>query len=176
MSIMGIQYHSMGKSRVMVTPSKEYLNEVFDYDASSGTLVRKKTGKPAVHRSFAQERWRSMVMVGGIRFQHSRLVWAWHHGDPGDRQVDHVDRDRRNDRIENLRLATFSQNNANRRALKGYWKQGNRWVVRVMKDRKNHHGGCFATEEEAASAAKKLRLSLHGEFAVDMSKSESCGK
>lgn len=176
MSATGIKYHSMGKARVMVTPSKEYLRDTFDYDASNGMLVRKRTGKNAAYRSFAQENWRSMVMVGGVRFQHSRLVWAWHHGDPGDRQVDHIDRDRRNDRIENLRLATFSQNNANRRSLKGYWKQGNRWVVRVMKDRKNYHGGCFGTEEEAAVAAKKLRESLHGDFAVDRSASNESGK
>ena len=49
----------------------------------------------------------------------SRLIWIWHYGEiPAGMEIDHEDRDGLNDRIENLRLATSSQNKLNRNVFK----------------------------------------------------------
>ena len=111
-------------------------------------------------------RFRWTTWIEGKPFRHCRLVWAWHYGDPKSFQIDHIDGDRRNDRIGNLRLATNSQNNAAKKHFKGYQSNGRgKFVVNVMRDQKNHYGGTYAREADAAKAASALRKALHGEFA-----------
>ena len=105
----------------------------------------------------------------GHRHMSHRLVWALHHGDPGDYQIDHKDRDRTNNTIGNLRLATPQQNQHNRTnyagksLFKGVGQHPNgRWRARL-------DGvviGYYSTEEEAALAYNEAALKLHGEFAV----------
>jgi len=94
-------------------------------------------------------------------------------GDP--RMFDHVDRNNHNMLRDNLRPATYSQNNANK---KGYSSSGYKYVYQmkdasrnkpfraeVRKDGVAHHGGTFRTPEEAARAGDILAIELHGEFA-----------
>ena len=81
--------------------------------------------------------------VGDTRRLAHRLVWALHYGDPARSQVDHINRDRRDNRIENLRLATASEQMCNRglsshnsSGTKGLHFSGARglWVGSVMRD------------------------------------------
>ena len=67
--------------------------------------------------------------------------------------VDHIDRDRLNNNLENLRWATRSQN-ARNIECKGYsWdKLNQKWRARYALNRKQHHIGFFETEEEAREA------------------------
>lgn len=67
--------------------------------------------------------------------------------------VDHIDRNRLNNSLDNLRWATRSQNGRNRNC-KGYtWdKQANKYQVQYMLNRKNIHIGHYDTEEEARVA------------------------
>lgn len=105
----------------------------------------------------------------GFCYHAHRIVWALHYGDPGDYQIDHVDRNRKNNRIENLRLATYPQNQCNRTNFsgksiyKGVGKHANgRWRARINGD----VIGYFDTETDAALAYNEVALKLHGEFAV----------
>lgn len=160
-----ITYHQAGKVKHKPTPSQDLLRELFDYDPESGCLINKKTGKQARawKKTGSKSRWQTSVM--GETFRHCRLVWAWHYGDPGVYQIDHIDSDRRNDRIENLRLATNSQNNAAKKHFKGYSFRKCRFYVDVMKNKKHYRAGSYLREEDAAKAAAALRKALHGEFA-----------
>lgn len=84
-------------------------------------------------------------------------------------QVDHInnDKDKRDDnRIENLRMATRSQNLHNISSAKGYhWNKINKnWVARITIKGEHKHIGCFSTEEEAHKAymqAKEKYLGFH---------------
>ena len=80
------------------------------------------------------------------------------------KQVDHIDRDPLNNHIDNLRIASNSQNQRNgisyKRSSSKYknvsWhKQSSKWQVRIRVDGKKKHIGLFINEEEAGRAADK---------------------
>jgi hypothetical protein len=80
--------------------------------------------------------------------------------------IDHRDRDPLNNRIENLRAATRSQNRANSRpnnklGVKGVHARGSRFYVMAGK----LYLGTFDSIEEAAAAYKAKAEELHGAFA-----------
>jgi len=79
-------------------------------------------------------------------------------------QIDHFDIDHTNNKIENLRVATCSQNQRNKHKLKNCsskyigvsWnKRDKKWEARICIDRKNKILGHFTNEEEAHLAYKK---------------------
>ena len=153
-------------------PSQERLRELFDYDPDQGQLIRK--GKYQRKQSaLASESYRKKV-VDGLSYRHHRLIWSWHHGDPGKVEVDHINRDRHDDRIENLRLATHSENGRNSNifahntsGLKGvsYIARDKKWRAQIMLNLSNKSLGHFPTKEEAAACYQKAAAEMHGEFA-----------
>lgn len=85
--------------------------------------------------------------------------------------VDHKNHVKLDNRRDNLRFATSSQNNANSfkkisGGYRGVWKDGNYFRAKVRKDRKFIHSTSFDTPEEAAREYDKMALQLHGDFAV----------
>lgn len=89
-------------------------------------------------------------------------------------EVDHINRDRLDNRRENLRVATSSQNKFNQgkqanntSGYKGvsFHKQRGRWVAEIWQFNKKHYLGLFETREAAAKAYNDAALRLHGEFA-----------
>lgn len=94
--------------------------------------------------------------------------------------ADHVNRNRLDNRIENLRICTRLENSKNRgvdnrnsSGYKGVYKQVNMirgkryeyWRVQISSDGKVTTKGSFKTAREAAKAYNKLARRLHGEFA-----------
>jgi len=97
-----------------------------------------------------------------------RLVFAAFRGDPGDRLVDHRDRQRDNNRLDNLRCATFSQNRANsagRAQFRGVCRLRGRWAAFGARERATVYLGTFPTAEEAAAAYDRHARATYGEFA-----------
>ena len=88
-------------------------------------------------------------------------------------QVDHINHDTIDNRKENLRLCTNSQNQHNKgkridntSGLKGVsrYKPSGKWQARIQLNGKQIHLGRFLTPEEAYEAYCKAALELHGEF------------
>jgi len=92
------------------------------------------------------------------------------------KHIDHIDRCGLNNTRENLRIATRSQNMANKRVSPGNSSRfigvflasriERKWAARIAKNGKKLPLGIYGSEEEAAAAYDKAAVCLHGEFAV----------
>lgn len=111
--------------------------------------------------------------IGGKHYAAHRLAWFYCTGKWPSDQIDHINCNKSDNRIENLREATNGQNHANvktRNKLghKGVQFRANLknkpYVVKIRHNKKDIHIGCFATIEEAAQAYKIYAGKLHGEF------------
>ena len=85
--------------------------------------------------------------------------------------VDHIDQDKTNNAVYNLRYVTKSQNNMNiskgilrqyASQYKGVSKNNGKWQARVRFQGKNYHLGFYDLEEEAATAYNMKALELAG--------------
>ena len=68
--------------------------------------------------------------------------------------IDHINHNRTDNRVSELRIATMQQQHWNRKETKGYtWnKNANKWQAQIRGDRKQIHLGYFDKEEDARSA------------------------
>lgn len=108
--------------------------------------------------------------VGSLIYMHRQIL-----DPPDDMQVDHINGDPLDNRRENLRLATQSQNLANcgkqRNNTTGYkgvtQNSGhpNSYTARTKKNSKNIYLGSFSSKEMAALVYDLWALDIHGEFA-----------
>jgi len=153
-----------------IIETQEYLKVLFDYDPE-GFLVWKKRPdtyyKSNNHKQIVEsrsvgnrantlkkyyskgEKQYYIVSIHKKSCRCARLIWIWHYGRiPEGMEIDHIDRISTNDKIENLRLATSSQNKLNREVFKNnalgernIGKKGNKFRVSVIRE--------FDTIEEA---------------------------
>lgn len=111
--------------------------------------------------------------IFGTLVQAQRVIWAIVHGEWPAFGIDHIDGDPANNRLENLRIATQSQNCANRTSRKGatskylgVHRQKKSWIAQIKPiGGKGYYIGSFKTEEEAAMAYNEEARRVHGEFA-----------
>ena len=92
------------------------------------------------------------------------------------KEIDHIDGNPLNNRVENLREATSSQNSCNAKTQKNntsghkgiLWdKKREKWLVRITLEKKHFYLGRYENLEEAIQVVMSERARLHGEFGRD---------
>lgn len=158
---------------------RERILSLFEYDAAEGRLFW-KVSRGAV--AAGQEAGcvfsigYRCVMIDGKNYLTHRLIFLIENGYLPE-CLDHIDNDKLNNRICNLREASHSQNMQNRSKLSSntsdipcvHWhKHSKKWRARCA-DRtgKKTHLGLFTNKHFAAEAVRQFRLEHHGEFAKE---------
>lgn len=92
-----------------------------------------------------------------------RLAWYLCYGELPKNFIDHIDGDRANNKISNLRDVTHQQNQWNQTKAKGYFwsKQFERWTSQITVNNKRIFLGRYDTEEEASNAYKRAKTKYH---------------
>jgi hypothetical protein len=129
----------------------------------------KTTGCRPINKGYGAIRF-----AGDLWLTH-RLAWYFHYEhDPLGLQIDHINSDRLDNRIVNLRLASNQENNCNTllrstnsSGYKGvsWMKSYGKWEGYIWRNYKKHTIGYFDTAKEAAVAVAEARAQLHGSFA-----------
>ncbi|WGR74304.1 MULTISPECIES: HNH endonuclease signature motif containing protein [unclassified Bradyrhizobium] len=147
------------------------------YDSETGQFTwLKVSGKSRVGAIAGTPHAKGYVTIGIKRKQHlaHRLAWAFHYGEWPDRQVDHKNGNKADNRIDNLRLATNQQNHANRGAQKNstsgvkgvYWfKPQQKWKAQIQVAGKAIVIGYFDKKDDAIAARREAEKQYQGEFA-----------
>lgn len=154
--------------------TQDLLHELFTY--KDGALYWRVDRGNQIHAG-APAGWDDKVyvrvMINGAAHLAHRVIYFMHHGFLPE-FVDHINGDTRDNRIENLRAATRSDNNRNRKTnrnnqsgVKGvHWDAPRKkWKAQITINGKQRYLGLFDTLETAAAEVRKLREEHHGEFA-----------
>lgn len=151
--------------------------ELFSYDAESGKLRYKINRKqcPAgteagsIHRTGYR-----MVSVDHCQYLVHRLIWFLVTDSWPKNQIDHINGNRADNRITNLREATNAQNMLNSTARKTsssgiknvyYQASHKKWRVRIRIDGKPKSFGLYTNQSDAEKVAIAARNQFHGQFA-----------
>jgi hypothetical protein len=131
-----------------MNPIPSDIGEYLSYDPETGKVVWTKTNskKPLVGKEAGYLDQRTGYLV--IRFnkklyQGHRVIWYLYYGkDPGNLCIDHINRDRTDNRITNLRLATRQQNLQNTTKLGIYFdKSRQQWRSEINLFGEKHYIG-----------------------------------
>ena len=158
--------------------TQDELKAVLSYNPESGVFVWiKHCGPNASIGSVAGCVKRDGYVAIGINrrlYAAHRLAWVYMYGEiPAERHIDHIDRDRRNNRIGNLRLANKSQNamnmgmmSTNSSGVKGvcFDKNRGKFMAYIGVDNKQLYLGRFASLDEARDAYEAASKKYHGDF------------
>jgi hypothetical protein len=162
--------------------TQEKIREFVIYDEGTGALVwrrREETSQylKSWNKRFAGRETGSLDREGytqtevcGKYYRVHRLIWLYVYGSWPNGQIDHIDGDRANNRLANLREATPSHNRQNLSAvttkesgLVGVTRmsRGDRWQARIGIDGIYHYLGSFECPDEAHAAYLKAKARLH---------------
>ena len=112
------------------------------------------------------------IKIKSVRYYAHRLVWLYHFGKWPSDQIDHIDGDKLNNKIDNLRVVTNQENQKNAKlpstntsGVMGVCvhNQTQKWRAQIQDDGKNKFLGLFDNFEEAVAArqAAERKYNFH---------------
>lgn len=159
-------------------PTADRVREIYDYNPITGLFKRKvrTSNRIKIGQIAGTENAQGYILltVDSIRYLAHRIAWLYVHGEmPGD-MIDHINGNRSDNRIDNLRQANNAENLRNRgktasnkSGFKGvsFDKRTQKWMARIGVGYQARFLGRFDTPEAAHTAYVDAAQKLHGEFA-----------
>lgn len=157
-------------------PTVEVLNKLFIYDEKNGLLKRRESkgnkcagsvvGVVSTHGHLSVE-------ISGKSYGVHRIIWKMYYGDDPVSDIDHINHDPKDNSIENLRIATVSQNLANSKiykcnktGFKGVSEtRSGKFRARIRVNSVLLYLGEYKTKFEASSEYRKAANKYFGDFA-----------
>ena len=158
--------------------SQKEVLELLHYDPETGFLYWKESKNNRVKvgdraGSLTEDGyWK--VMISRKKYYAHRLIWLIIHGVFPMGQIDHINGDKLDNKIKNLRDSTIGQNQANKFKRSGcssqykgvyFVKESNKWSSYISFKRKRTYLGTFDSEKEAALCYNKAALEVYKEYA-----------
>ena len=150
----------------------ERLRELLNYDPETGVFTwrvsRRATARPgSVAGTITPKGYRAIWI--GANYRAHRLAWLYVHGEWPSGEIDHIDGNRANNAIANLRDVSTSFNHENLRKARsdsrhgflGVSPMGKRWKARITVRGKFQHLGIYDTPEEAHAVYLEAKRRLH---------------
>lgn len=170
----------VSKSGYKALPPVDHLLLLLRYDPETGflfwrersaTSFRKQSHCDYWNRRHADQRAFATVLPVGYltgrinkrRYLAHRVIWKMFYGTDPVNQIDHIDQDKANNRIGNLRDVTHLENSQNkpmqpnnRSGVAGVYspKGSDKWLARIKQSGRWKHLGTFETYEDAVSARR----------------------
>lgn len=156
----------------------EKARQMFDYDPATGYFVRRGRGKYAGKNAgcFHASSGYRVIKIHSKQVLAHRLAWLWVHGEWfEDYFIDHINHNKTDNRICNLRKATNAENLANttkirsQSGFKGVHQQKRTkkkvtWFAIISVGGKPKYLGCCSSPEEASRRYQEEAVKLYGEF------------
>jgi hypothetical protein len=166
--------HSQAEKSKMKSTTAETLRGLLDYEPETGVFrwrVNRSNIKMGDVAGSVHNRGYTCIGINGIKFLAHRLAWLYTYDTWPDYQIDHINGDKRDNRIANLRDVSPSINLQNqtrpqRGNASGFLgvsrhKHTERWHARIKIDKRHQHIGYFDTAEAAHAAYLAAKLQLH---------------
>ena len=146
------------------------LLHALEYDTSTGIFTRRKSAGNVLKGSVLGTLDNKGYLIGMVNRKYvrlHRLAWFYVYKEWPTNQIDHIDGDKTNNRIANLRDCTTSENCVNQRSprrnnslcVQGVHqvKKTGRYRAKINIDGVTHHLGVFTTVEEASNAYQSFK-------------------
>lgn len=157
----------------MAELTQAYIREIFNYDPLTGHFTR-TTGPRRGSIAGYLDPSRGYVRIRVDKQFHAahRLAWLYMTGAWPKDQIDHINLDKSDNRLENLREASHTQNQQNRRpqrnntsGFKGVRWHQKTWNAEIHLNKRTIHIGCFDSPEAAHAAYQAAATQLFGAYA-----------
>lgn len=157
--------------------TQDYVKDKINYDKTTGEFTW-KINRGKVKKGNKIQTKRNGYLAVGINYKTyalHRIAWLYEYG-YFPKEIDHINGNKSDNRIENLRECTRVQNCQNRVDTKNkssgirnvHWhKLAKKWQVRIQYNKKRICIGLFDDVELAELVAIEARNKYHGEYAYD---------
>lgn len=155
-------------------------HDVFLYDRHTGVLIWKAKSSKYSNVSIGDcagclnSNGYYQIRYSNKQYYTHRIIWELHNGPiPKDIKIDHIDKNKSNNKIQNLRLASMSQNSSNHSLYKnntsGYTgvvfdPNKKTWIAQIQYNNKTIRKHGFTSKEDAYRERQNLEIKYHKNF------------
>ena len=156
----------------LVEMNQERLKSLLDYNPETGKFIWRVSKRRGVKAGSEAGNINSngkyrCIGIDGKKYSAHRLAWLWYYGRWPEDQIDHINHNPDDNRIENLREVSNQENQRNRRLSRNntsgrvgvHWhKMEEKWRASIKSNGKNIFLGRFKEKEDAIKAREEAEV------------------